>query len=88
MVQAQVYTPQEVAEMLKVNKRTVYELIERGEIVAKKLGRLYRIPRKSINFVFDGLDADIKEKEEVDKVNLIEIREEITSYRAEVSYGK
>lgn len=32
-----VYTPKQVASMLQLSKNTVYELINRGEIVAKKL---------------------------------------------------
>ena len=33
-----VYTPEEVAQILKLSKSTVYDLINRGEIIAKKYG--------------------------------------------------
>ena len=39
-----VYTPEQVAEILQLSKKTVYELIGKGEIVAKKIGKVYRIP--------------------------------------------
>ena len=54
-----VFTPEQVAEILQLSKGTVYELIKKGEIVAKRLGNTYRIPRHSISFVFEGLDWDI-----------------------------
>jgi putative molybdopterin biosynthesis protein len=50
-----VYTPEQVAAILQLSKKTVYELIGKGEIVAKKIGKVYRIPASSISFVFTGL---------------------------------
>ncbi len=58
-----VYTPEQVAEMLQLSKKTVYELIGKGEIVAKKIGRVYRIPASSISFVFTGMDYDLYKAE-------------------------
>jgi putative molybdopterin biosynthesis protein len=40
-------TPQEVAEALRLTPRTVHNLIERGELVAYRFGRQYRIPREA-----------------------------------------
>ncbi len=37
------YTPEEVAEKLKISKYTVYEMIKRGDISAHKIGRNLRI---------------------------------------------
>lgn len=37
------YTPQEVAELLKIKKSTVYELIKRGELKCKKIGKQFRV---------------------------------------------
>lgn len=37
-------TPQEVADILKVRKTTVYEMIKRGEIPSQKIGKQLRIP--------------------------------------------
>jgi excisionase family DNA binding protein len=64
------YTPEQVAEILQLSKNTIYELIARGEIVAKKIGRVYRIPRASISFVFTGLDEDIYQMQKEDEKNL------------------
>jgi len=38
-----VYTPQEVAELLKVSYRTVQEWIRMGKLGAIRYGRLYRV---------------------------------------------
>lgn len=38
-----VYTPQEIAELLKVNPRTVQEWIRTGKLPAMRYGRVYRI---------------------------------------------
>lgn len=37
------YTPIEVAEILKISKYTVYELIKRGELAAYRVGRKVRV---------------------------------------------
>lgn len=40
-VKTKTYTPEQVADILQLNKNTVYDLIKRGEIIAKKLGKVY-----------------------------------------------
>ena len=79
---AKVYTPEQVAGMLQLSKNTVYELINRGEIVAKKIGKVYRIPASSISFVFTGLDYDLYKAEKEDLKELSKIQEEIAKVRA------
>ena len=79
---AKVYTPEQVAGMLQLYKNTVYELINRGEIVAKKIGKVYRIPASSISFVFTGLDYDLYKAEREDLKELSKIQEEIAKVRA------
>lgn len=76
------YTPQQVADMLQLSKNTVYELISRGEIVAKKLGKLYRIPTASLSFLFTGLDDDLYQADLIDRKSLPAIQKEITKTRA------
>lgn len=75
------YTPEQVAEMLQLSRNTVYELINRGEIIAKKLGKVYRIPSSSISFLFTGLDSDLYLAEENDKKNLPLIEKELKKVR-------
>ncbi|HBQ86224.1 MAG TPA: excisionase [Syntrophomonas sp.] len=41
-------TPEEVAEILKIKKNTVYELIKRGDLAAYRIGRKYRIEMKDV----------------------------------------
>jgi len=43
-----VLTPQEVADYLQLAPDTVYRYIREGRLVASKLGRQYRIPKKNI----------------------------------------
>jgi len=66
MLQTQVYTPDQVAQILQLNKNTVYELIKKGEIIAKKIGKVFRIPAASLSFVLTGLDADLYRAERND----------------------
>ena len=75
------YTPEQVAEMLQLSKNTVYELISRGEIIAKKLGKVYRIPSSSISFLFTGLDSDLYLAEENDKKTLPLVEKELRKVR-------
>lgn len=75
------YTPQQVASMLQLSKNTVYELIGRGEIVAKKLGKVYRVPASSLSFAFTGLDRDLVEGEREDLKILSEIESAIRKIR-------
>lgn len=39
----QIYTPDEIAAMLKISKHTVYEMIKRGDLAAFKVGNKMRI---------------------------------------------
>lgn len=77
-----VYTPEQVAQLLQLSKNTVYDLINRGEIIAKRIGKVYRIPAKSISFVFEGLDYDLYLKEQEDLKNLPRIRRELKKVRS------
>ena len=45
----EVYKPSEVAMMLRVDMRTVYGMIERGELPQIKAGRVIRIPRAPVD---------------------------------------
>lgn len=44
-----ILTPQEAAEYLQVDTETIYRYIRQGKLVASKLGRKYRIPKRSLN---------------------------------------
>jgi excisionase family DNA binding protein len=81
MLMPKVYTPAQIAEMLQLSKNTVYELINRGEIIAKKIGKVYRIPANSVSFAFSGLDFDLYQAEQKDLKNLPKIQKEISRAR-------
>ena len=46
MLQPRTYTPEQTAEILQLSKNTIYGLISKGEIIAKKVGKVYRIPAR------------------------------------------
>lgn len=75
------YTPEQVAIMLQLSKNTVYQLISRGELVAKKIGKVYRIPTSSLSFIFTGLDEDLYGTEKEDLKNLAKVQKELSDVR-------
>jgi excisionase family DNA binding protein len=81
----QVFTPEQVAEILQLSKGTIYELIKNGEIIAKRLGNVYRIPKTSIAFAYTGLDWDIYQAEMQDKEQLEVIHQALSAVRAKKS---
>lgn len=84
MLLPKTYTPEQVAKILQLSKNTVYELINRGEIIAKKIGKVYRIPANSISFVFTGLDEDILKAQQEDEKNLKKVEKTLREVRKEV----
>jgi excisionase family DNA binding protein len=76
-----VYTPEQVATILQLSKNTVYELIGRGELVAKRFGRVYRVPASSLNFMFTGLDIDLYNAEQIDLATIGKVHEELAAVR-------
>lgn len=48
MASIKAYTLDEVADMLKVTKRTLYNHIKSGKLQAKKLGKYYRVTEESL----------------------------------------
>ncbi len=78
-----VYTPEQVATMLQLSKNTVYDLINKGELVAKRFGRVYRIPSSSLNFMFTGLDTDLYTAELLDTASLAQVHKELSIVRSE-----
>lgn len=82
MSEPKVYTPEQVAEILQLSKNTVYELIDRGEIAAKRIGKVFRIPATSLFFTITGLDYDLYQAEQADLENIDNIQKEITQVRS------
>jgi len=76
-----VYTPQQIAVMLQLSKNTIYQLINRGELVAKKIGKVYRIPANSLSFFFTSLDEDLYRAQREDLKNLAKVEKQIAKVR-------
>ena len=56
-------SPQEVADLLKIKKSTVYEMIKRGELPATKMGKQLRIQKTDVyEYMGTPVDADSPEK--------------------------
>src|SRR5687767_3430910 len=47
----EIFTPKQAADYLQVDKETIYRYIRQGKLVASKLGRKYRIPKRSIDLL-------------------------------------
>ena len=47
----EVLTPEQAAEYLQVNRETIYRYIREGKLAASKLGRTYRVPRRSLELL-------------------------------------
>ena len=46
-----VLTPDQAADYLQVNRETIYRYIREGKLVASKLGRTYRVPKRSLELL-------------------------------------
>jgi excisionase family DNA binding protein len=44
-----IMTPDQAAAYLQVNRETVYRYIREGKLIASRLGRGYRIPRRALD---------------------------------------
>ncbi len=84
MISTKVYTPDQVAEILQLSSNTVYDLIKKGEILAKKIGNVYRIPANSISFALTGLDYDLYLAEKEDKKSISMIEDALSDARAQL----
>jgi excisionase family DNA binding protein len=60
----EVLTVDEVAALLRLNRKTVYEALARGEIPARRIGTTYRISRAAVLEWLRGQDrrADARRK--------------------------
>ena len=47
----EIFTPEQAADYLQVNRETIYRYIRQGKLVASKLGKTYRIPKGSIDLL-------------------------------------
>lgn len=48
MTEIKLYTVEEIAELLKLSKRTIYSYIHAGELEAVKVGRFWRVPAENL----------------------------------------
>ena len=53
-------TPLEVAELLKITKNTVYELIKRGELPSYKIGKKIRIDMHDVEEYINSQKSNSK----------------------------
>ncbi len=58
-----VLTINEVAELLRVSRYTVYRLASRGELPGRKIGRVWRFPKGAIEKHLSGHGADCTSSE-------------------------
>jgi excisionase family DNA binding protein len=61
MADIKVYTLDEVAEILKVTKRTLYNYVKAGKLSAVKMGKYWRVSEESLQ-AFISTDTPILEE--------------------------
>lgn len=73
------YTPEEIAQKLKLSKYTIYEMIKRGEISAHRIGRSLRVTATELETYLqqsrktdNTFDAVIVEKDEETMVKILD----------------
>ena len=47
----EIMTPEQAAEYLQVSRETVYRYIRQGRLVASRLGRSYRVPKRNLDLL-------------------------------------
>lgn len=47
----EILTPDQAARFLQIDRETIYRYIREGKLIASKLGRKYRIPRRSLYYL-------------------------------------
>lgn len=71
MSEIKVYTLDEVAEILKVTKRTLYNYVKEGKLPAVKMGKYWRVPAESLQaFISTGtpiLDSNRRKENQQSK---------------------
>jgi excisionase family DNA binding protein len=50
-MEREIMTPDQAAEYLQLNRETIYRYIREGKLVASRLGRSYRIPKRSLDLL-------------------------------------
>lgn len=66
MTDIKVYTLDEVADILKVTKRTLYTYVKEGKLPAVKMGKYWRVPQDALEaFISTGTPvADANRRKE------------------------
>lgn len=59
------YTVEETAAILKVNKHTVYDLIKKGHLKAMKLGRIKVVKSELLRFIDEYNGKDLTDMDNV-----------------------
>lgn len=77
MASPDILTPEQAAEYLQVNRETIYRYIREGKLVASRLGRTYRIPRRSINLLLlatsTQTDVPLREYSDAELARFLEL---------------
>lgn len=71
-----VLTPKEAAEKLKLNEKTVLQLLRSGELPGRHLGRQWRIPEDALMEYLEG-DFD---REPLSKEDLAAVKESVEAF--------
>lgn len=90
----QIYTPDEIASMLKISKHTVYEMIKRGDLAAFKVGNKMRIEENEFERYKASMSANPARSKESQELHNLQLAgshdflvEQLVKYIASESNG-
>ncbi|WP_251027775.1 helix-turn-helix transcriptional regulator [Bacillus sp. ISL-41] len=69
----QIYTPDEIASMLKISKHTVYEMIKRGDLAAFKVGNKMRIEESEFERYKTSMSANPAKAQESKSLHSLQL---------------
>lgn len=62
-----VYTPNEVAKLLRIRVATVYDLIKSGDLPAFQIGKNYKVPKDAFDkWLLNKMAEQMEEREKHD----------------------
>jgi excisionase family DNA binding protein len=81
MTEPKVYTVEELAALLKVNPRTVYKMVDAGQIRSVRAGRQIRIPQ-------EALDAYLRGAQTTEPTDAADVRRDVADHEDALEAGR
>lgn len=69
MADIKLYTMDEVADILKVTKRTLYTYVKAGKLQAVKIGKYWRVSEENLQAFISTGSSPLEEKNAIQRTN-------------------